>query len=73
MNFRFRWKQEGGHVHVRVFVGRSRNMTHAKSGDLVFSEQEWTWLSEFLRASQETWSGIEVVHEDEPLMRHAPE
>lgn len=37
--FRFRWKLMGGHVHVRLFAGKSE--TGGKCGDLVFREDEW--------------------------------
>lgn len=36
MFMRWYWKVLGGHVHVRVFVGRSLAGTMQKAGDLCF-------------------------------------
>ena len=60
MHFRFRYRIEGGHVHVRVFSGRDRHMTHGKNGDLVFALDEWP-------AFLGQCASVEVVHEDDPL------
>lgn len=62
MHFRFRYRIEGGYVHVRAFSGKARNMTHGKNGDLCFDLEEWTALLQCLATS-----GIEIAHEDEPL------
>jgi hypothetical protein len=40
-NFRVRYHQEGGHVHVRVFSAKARHKTHAKLGDLCYDADEW--------------------------------
>jgi hypothetical protein len=37
MVFRFRWKQLGGHVHIRIFAGRDWDHL-AKSGDMILRE-----------------------------------
>lgn len=41
MNLRLYFLTLGGHVHVRVFSGKSKELTHGKNGDLVFSVEEW--------------------------------
>ncbi len=41
MHLRVYYRQVGGHVHCRVFSGPSKEKTHAKNGDLTFSEAEW--------------------------------
>lgn len=35
------YEKKGGHYHCAVFTGRAMNQTFAKSGDLVFRENEW--------------------------------
>lgn len=35
------WKQLGGHIHCRVFSGKSQHVTHGKNGDLIFDLTEW--------------------------------
>jgi hypothetical protein len=37
MVYKFRHRTQGGHVHIAVFVAKDKNMTFAKSGDLVLS------------------------------------
>lgn len=53
MNLRIYYKQLGGHVHCRVFVGKAKGFTHAKSGDLVFGAEEWPIISDMLRSIAE--------------------
>ncbi len=36
-----KWKLAGGHVHIRVFVGKAMDQTFAKSGDLCVQEDEF--------------------------------
>lgn len=64
MNFRLRYRVQGGHVHVRLFSGRAREMTHAKCGDLTFRVDEW---QPFLACLRCCMYHVEVVHEDELL------
>lgn len=64
MNFRLRYWLAGGHVHVRVFSGKARNMTHGKNGDLVFTFEEWPIFLSCLHCGQ---GHVEVVHENELL------
>lgn len=40
--FRFRWQEQGGHTHVRVFAGTEGSASLGKCGDLVFRNEEWT-------------------------------
>ena len=49
-HFRLRYIQHGNHVHVRVFVAKHANLTHAKAGDLAFNPDEW---EAFLRCFQD--------------------
>lgn len=41
VQFRFRWKECGGHTHIRLFTGRLGSLTRAKCGDLVMSNEEF--------------------------------
>ncbi len=41
MVMRWYYRQLGGHIHVRVFTGKAKNMTFAKCGDLTLSIKEW--------------------------------
>ena len=38
--YRFRFKVQGGHTHVRVFAGKEPG-SPGKCGDLVFRNEEW--------------------------------
>jgi len=38
--FRFKFKEEGAHTHVRVFAGKG-TLSLGKCGDLVFRNEEW--------------------------------
>lgn len=53
MIIRIYYRQLGGHVHCRVFTGVAKNMTFAKSGDLVFSEGEWDAVRNVLNSACE--------------------
>lgn len=48
MLFRFHHRQLGGHVHVRLFVGKSANHTLANSGSLCFNPEEFEALKRFI-------------------------
>lgn len=61
---RWRWRQLGGHVHVRVFTGTMFDGTFAKCGDLTFSEDEWRILGNGIRSAREDVV-VQVKHEDE--------
>jgi hypothetical protein len=41
--FRFRYKQQGGHTHVRVFAGKSVSSL-GMCGELVMRNEEWAAL-----------------------------
>jgi hypothetical protein len=40
MNFKIRWKKMGAHIHCRLFVAKSPNMTYAGCGDFFIREEE---------------------------------
>ena len=55
MNIRAHYTKEGGHYRIRVFIGKSPDLTHALSGVLSISEHEldifkeltnWTWIDD---------------------------
>lgn len=49
LHYRFIWRQLGAHVHVDVRIGRGGpESTHALSGTLVFSEDEWAQFVEMV-------------------------
>lgn len=48
---RLRYKQLGGHTHVRVFIGMP-GQTFAKAGDLTFSNDEWEDIQRLLRNAE---------------------
>jgi hypothetical protein len=62
MHFRFRYRQLGGHVHVRLFTGEARERTHDHNGTLAFREDEWR-----IFVGLHQGDAFEFVHEDEPL------
>ena len=63
MIVRIRYKQLGGHVHCRMFVGQAPNMTFAKSGEFVLSAgREWDEFRDQYQSSMEFWledAGVE--------------
>ncbi len=61
MIIRFRFQKLGGHYHVRVFTGKAKNMTFARCGELVFSEDEWNDIRNQLN------SAVEFVPEEGSL------
>ena len=48
MHLRIRFKKNGTHYLCRVYTGSEEKTTHAKNGDLVFSESEWPEIKELL-------------------------
>lgn len=55
-HLRLRFKQVGGHTHVRVFCGE-QGFTLAKCGELTFRNDEWDDIQKLLR-------NAEIVPED---------
>lgn len=53
MIIRLYFKKFGGHYHCRVFTGMAKNMTFAKSGDLVRDEREWDTVRTVLNSACE--------------------
>lgn len=58
--FRFRYKVQGGHTHVRVFAGKSFNGTLGKAGDLAFRNEEW---EDFLAMTERNPAFFSVIDE----------
>lgn len=58
MIMRWRYRQLGEHIHVRVFITTS--LSAAKSGDLVFRESEWDYIQTMLKDSVEFVPEIEI-------------
>jgi hypothetical protein len=56
MLFRFRYKELGGHTHVRVFAGKG-SFSLGKCGDLVFRNEEW---AEFVAEVQRGKAGGDI-------------
>lgn len=52
-HFRCRWEIKGGHVHCRLFAGRSRELTHGKCGDFVMQEDEFWDFVDLVKSSIE--------------------
>jgi hypothetical protein len=65
-HFRLRWARLGGHVHVGVWSGTEREMTHGCNGRLVFRPDEWEDFVELLRqtAGAGPLSAIELLREN---------
>lgn len=63
--FRLRYKQLGGHTHVRVFAGKG-SLSLAHCGQLVFRNEEW---ADFLRELARPGNIEELPEEDDD---HAP-
>ena len=65
---RFRWRQLGGHVHVRVFTGKQFDGTFEKCGDLVFDGSAWPLVARRLgelAVLEDDGACVQVKHEDE--------
>jgi len=61
-HFILRWKQLGGHVHVRMFTSKFLTLTHGGNGSLVFLQAEW---ESFLRCFQDRGTDtITVIPEE---------
>lgn len=59
MIIRIYYKKLGGHIHCRVFLGKAKNMTFNKSGELVLSEgEQWDTFRDILQ------SAVEFIPED---------
>lgn len=50
-HLRLRYRQAGGHTHVRVFCGEA-GFTLAKCGDLTFRNEEWDEIQKLLRNAE---------------------
>ena len=53
MIIRIRYRKLGGHIHCRVFTAKAKNMTFAKVGNLIFSEEEWPTVVDMLHSACE--------------------
>jgi len=51
MIIKFYYAKRGAHWHVRVFTGKSDNMTFASCGELTFSDAEWDDVRNVLQSS----------------------
>jgi hypothetical protein len=51
MNFRFRFETLGGHTHAVLFVGKDKDYTHANSGRIVLSNEEWRTFRDTIEVS----------------------
>lgn len=62
IRIRIRFKQLGGHMHCRVFVGTSDDGTFAKAGDFVLSAgAEWDDFVSMMKIIP----NVQIKHEDE--------
>lgn len=63
---RFRYQLIGGHMHIRVFAGKS-GCTYGKAGDLIFTEEEWARLENVLKAGSGVFDGmvVEIVPDEQ--------
>ncbi len=58
--FRLRFRELGGHTHVRFFAGKGA-ASLGKCGDLVFRNEEWVdFLAELDGGSIEIWNETEA-------------
>jgi hypothetical protein len=51
-HFRFRFEIAGGHVHMRLFAGKSSEVTHGKCGDLCMTYVEFLQFREHVKSSE---------------------
>lgn len=65
-HFRFRWKHNGGHVHVTLWSGTERLTTHGRNGTLIFREEEWENFKQLLMYGVPNAS-YEIVTQNTPL------
>ena len=66
MHLRIRAKKIGTHYHCRVFSGREENSTHARNGELIFSENEWLEVKEQLSRIAEVIDETEAARLIQP-------
>lgn len=63
---RIRFRQLGGHVHCRVFVGKTFDGTFQKAGEFVLDAgAEWEDFVDMMRRASTGANPIQVKHEDE--------
>ncbi len=58
--FRFRYKKQGGHTHVRLFAGKG-SLSLGLCGSLVFRNEEWEDFVGMISLED----NIEIKEEDE--------
>jgi hypothetical protein len=57
-HIRIRYAVLGGHVHTSWWSGKTRDTTHGKNGELVFTLDEWALLKEILHDAS-----VELIEE----------
>jgi hypothetical protein len=64
-HFRYRWRKLGDHIHVNVWTGPARELTHARNGTLVFRDDEWEDFVQLQRdaAGAGDLSAVEILRE----------
>ena len=63
MHMEFRAKREGGHIWVRVFVGKGVDYTLANAGTIVLDPDQWQALKEAILT--DAISSLVVIRENE--------
>jgi len=59
-HLRVRHKRTGGHVAMRLFIGKEQDQTHACIGTLCVANDEWPFMRSLLHSRQ-----VEFVDETE--------
>lgn len=62
MHLRIRHGLYGGHIHVELFVGTARDVTHASAGHIALDIVQWTEFKQILIRGQSA-AGLEFVDE----------
>ena len=63
MHMKFEAKREGGHIWVRVFVGKGVDYTLANAGTIVLDPDQWQALKEAILTN--TVASLIAIREDE--------
>ena len=63
MHMKFEAKREGGHIWVKIFVGKGVDYTLAKSGMIALDPDQWQALKEAILTN--TVASMIAIREDE--------
>lgn len=65
MFIRYRYKIGGGHTHIRMFAGKSKDMTLAKCGEFCLTNDEFGEFRAYNDSSYASFCTVEFVNDGE--------